>query len=98
MSEVYDRYVDTAGNYHYADVETGHHVIPNTAVGNFPRPRLIKTNADRIRNMTDEELGKLLNKFGHCPLSRIEDDCRSFDRCRDCWIDWVKEEVKHESN
>ena len=57
-----------------------------------------KTNADRIRSMTDEELGKLLNEFGHCPLSRIEDDCRSFDRCRDCWIDWLKEEVKHESN
>ena len=53
-----------------------------------------QTNADRIRSMTDEELGKLLNEFGHCPLSRIEDDCRSFDRCRDCWIDWVKEEVK----
>ena len=52
------------------------------------------TNADRIRNMTDEELGKLLNEFGHCPLSRIEDDCRSYDRCRDCWIDWLKEEVK----
>lgn len=28
MSQVYDRYVDTAGNYHYTDVETGHHVIP----------------------------------------------------------------------
>ena len=52
------------------------------------------TNADRIRSMTDEELGKLLNEFGHCPLSRIEDDCRSYDRCRDCWIDWLKEEVK----
>lgn len=56
-----------------------------------------KTNADRIRSMTDEELGKLLNEFGHCPLSRIEDECRSFDRCRDCWIDWLKEEVKHEA-
>lgn len=28
MSEVYDRYVDTAGNEHFTDVETGHHVIP----------------------------------------------------------------------
>ena len=27
MSEVYDRYVDTAGNYHYTDVETGDHTI-----------------------------------------------------------------------
>lgn len=55
------------------------------------------SNADRIRSMTDEELGKLLNEFGHCPLSRIEDDCRSYDRCRDCWIDWLKEEVKDDS-
>ena len=53
-----------------------------------------KTNADRIRCMTDEELGKLLNEFGHCPLSRIEDNCRSYDRCRDCWIDWLKGEAK----
>lgn len=53
------------------------------------------TNADRIRSMTDEELGKLLNEFGHCPLSRnIGDDCTRYDRCRDCWIDWVKEEAK----
>lgn len=28
MSEVYDQYVDTAGNEHFTDVETGHHVIP----------------------------------------------------------------------
>lgn len=68
------------------------------AVSYCPQATPPKTNADRIRNMTDEELGKLLNEFGHCPLSRIEDDCRSFDRCRDCWIDWLKEEVKHESN
>ena len=27
MSEVYARYVDTAGNFHYSDTETGHHVI-----------------------------------------------------------------------
>lgn len=68
-----------------------------TAVSYCPQATPPKTNADRIRNMTDEELGKLLNEFGHCPLSRIEDDCRSFDRCRDCWIDWLKEEAKHEA-
>lgn len=27
MSEVYDRYVDTAGNYHFTDVETGSHTL-----------------------------------------------------------------------
>ena len=46
------------------------------------------TNADRIRSMTDEELGKLLNEFGHCPLSR----------CRDCWIDWLKEDAEEDDN
>ena len=56
------------------------------------------TNADRIRCMTDEELGKLLNEFGHCPLSRIEDDCRSYDRCRDCWIDWLKEKAEEDDD
>jgi len=25
--EVYDEYYDTAGNYHYTGVKTGHHVI-----------------------------------------------------------------------
>ena len=28
MSEVFDRYTDTAGNEHWSDTETGHHVIP----------------------------------------------------------------------
>ena len=56
MSEVYDLYVDTAGNYHYSDTETGHHVIPNTAVGSSQLPHLIKTNVDRIRNMTEIKL------------------------------------------
>lgn len=27
MGEVFDRYADTAGNYHYSDTDTGHHVI-----------------------------------------------------------------------
>lgn len=27
MSEVYDRYVDTAGNYYCTNTETGHHMI-----------------------------------------------------------------------
>ena len=28
MSEVFDRYTDSAGNEHWSDTETGHHVIP----------------------------------------------------------------------
>ena len=29
MGEVFDRYTDTVGNYHFTDTETGHHVISN---------------------------------------------------------------------
>ena len=29
MGEVFDRYIDTAGNYHWSDTETGHHVFKN---------------------------------------------------------------------
>ena len=30
MGEVFDRYYDTAGNYHWSDTETGKHIISNT--------------------------------------------------------------------
>lgn len=96
MSEVYDRYVDTAGNYHYTDTETGHHVIPNTAVGNFPPPRLIKTNADRIRSMTDEEIADFLCDIGECDRrcpAKIGDCIFSDSTCRQAWLEWLKEEV-----
>ncbi len=91
MSEVYDRYVDTAGNFHYSDMETGHHIIPNTAVGSFSPPQTRKTNADRIRSMTDEELADVIAE-GFCS-GRI-DKCDNYKRCTDCTLDWLKEEVK----
>ena len=60
--------------------------------GSFkPKP---KTNADRIRSMTDEELAKWLwFKVGKCP---------PFDVCpspcipcevKDCWLDWLRQEA-----
>ena len=33
MSQVFDRFTDTAGNYHWSDVETGHHIISRDPVG-----------------------------------------------------------------
>lgn len=90
MSEVYNQYVDTAGNYNYTDVETGHHVIPNTAVGYFPPPRLIKTNADHIRSMTDEELAEFFDNTCIENLGKVR--CDSYGRCYDCMLDWLKEE------
>ena len=44
------------------------------------------TNADRIRAMTDEELGKFLSIYG-CPCHAR--DCRA--SCEDCVIDWLQQ-------
>lgn len=47
-----------------------------------------KTNADRIRAMTDEELAKILN--GGCPQRRAK--CNG--RCGICWLDWLRSPVE----
>lgn len=55
-----------------------------------------KTNADRIRSMSDEALADVLQramippKGRHCSM-----ECR-WDRCRDCWLDWLKSPVEVE--
>ena len=69
--------------------------IPNTAVGSFPPPQTIKTNADRIRSMTDEELAKY--------LAWLEDD-EFPPRCEwemygdtiqiNAWLEWLTDVVK----
>lgn len=49
-----------------------------------------KTNADRIRNMTDEELAEWLNGFSECLIPN--GDC--LDKyCDNCVMKWLKSEV-----
>ena len=58
------------------------------------------TNADRIRNMTDEELaefilGSLNDEYCLCPPPFQKNDgyCRNPDMpCTQCWIEWLMEE------
>ena len=50
---------------------------------------VVKTNADRIRSMTDEQLAELLYDIGDCDSYNLE--CKG-GRCRDCWIDWLRRE------
>lgn len=56
-----------------------------------------RTNADRIRAMSDEELAKRLDYELRCPASG---DCaKMFKDCKACWLDWLQkpaEEDKHE--
>lgn len=58
------------------------------------------TNADKIRNMNDEELEKLLNKAVFCGVLACNDensnDCKAcdFPFCRsDKYIGWLKQEA-----
>ena len=52
-----------------------------------------KTNADRIRAMTDEELAQYMGDvqtWGGCPNHGAR-NCT--ENCADCWLDWLKQEA-----
>ena len=50
------------------------------------------TNADRIRSMTDEEIALFFNISCIDNLGSVR--CDSYERCYDCMLEWLKEEVK----
>lgn len=61
-----------------------------------PIEKPIRTNADRLRAMTDEELVEIFanNDCGYC---RIHDFCfakGSAINCEDVWLDWLKQEAE----
>lgn len=49
-----------------------------------------KTNGDRIRQMTDEEL---VDQFGDS-ICDIVENCEKNISCYDCKLQWLKQEVK----
>lgn len=51
-----------------------------------------KTNADRIRSLSDEELAKKLQYM--CPVSA---DCiKMSGDCKACWLDWLQQPAEEE--
>ena len=51
-----------------------------------------KTNADRIRSMSDEELAKKLQYM--CPVGA---DCiKMSGDCKSCWLDWLQQPAEEE--
>mgnify|MGYP001080501061 CR=1 FL=1 len=48
------------------------------------------TNADRIRNMTDEEPAKMLADFVVCQGCPPDDICS----CTNCWLKWLRSPVE----
>ena len=58
----------------------------------------IRTQADRIRAMTDEELARFIAYYG-CPPNTNNCCPKEFagedeTDCEACWLKWLKEEVK----
>ena len=52
-----------------------------------------KTNADRIREMTDEELVELL-KSGTFICGRLKDVCEDMPGCEECLLAYLKSPVE----
>ena len=57
-----------------------------------------KSNADRIRQMMDEELAEFLDKDASytcqiCARQDAKDSCGNYE-CRNAVIEWLKQEVK----
>lgn len=69
-----------------------------TAVPYCPQATPPKTNADRIRSMTDEELAEWLNDMQGYSFScgLIEARISEYQNRYNAWIKWLKEEVKDE--
>ena len=64
----------------------------------------IKTNAHRIRAMTDEELAEWASIREMCFIYHLlindpdlRNKCRIYDNCKDCWLDWLKQESECET-
>ena len=62
------------------------------------------TLGDKIRAMTDEELGELLEAFTYnvttCPKEKCHLDAVSIfepldrEACKKCWLNWLRQEVE----
>lgn len=54
------------------------------------------TNADRIRQMTDEELADRIMCYIRCEVCEIEFhiECNPLMTCRGVWLDWLKSPVE----
>lgn len=53
----------------------------------------VTTNADRIRNMSNEELAEWHEK--PCPGDMLL-DCEDGTKCEQCWLDWLDSPAESE--
>lgn len=58
-----------------------------------PVPDFPKTNADRIRSMTDEKLAEWFSIYC-CRNKTYDAHCETFKNCESCWLDWLRQEAE----
>lgn len=67
---------------------------------NFDGKAQAKTNADRIRAMTDEELAVWIAETSHCSdWCILNEKCKSKldnEACPNVWLEWLREESEGE--
>ena len=65
-------------------MKLGKEFLEEVANLNYPKPQ---TNADRIRQMSDEELAEWMCIYA-CRSN--PKSCKLNMSCRDCWLEWLK--------
>ena len=55
------------------------------------KPKPIQTNGDRIRQMTDEELAKIMRSCKFCAY--LDKGCQHNGTCTQGFLEWLKQEV-----
>ena len=58
-----------------------------------------RTNFDKIKAMSIEELAKFLGVDFSCPNAELNKRCKEFkENCVKCWLEWLKQEAVDEHN
>lgn len=56
-----------------------------------------KTNADRIRSMSDEDLAEwIAGRYPDCPPGVTPAPLGCDDVCAECWLEWLKKETDND--
>lgn len=89
------RWVTTTGTSYYCEFVGGKFLGDLSDCCEAWKPTM-RTNADRIRAMSDEELAKFIYEQADCFCAARYGVCiKDEDTCRAAWLRWLKEEVEH---
>ena len=76
---------------HLSTMDKDYHIVRE-----FIKSQRKQSNAQRIRNMTDEELAKFLSECADCATCRLVNpkNCRTEETCTKAFTEWLKQPVE----